>query len=64
MTDLIRDLNKVLDAMRDVVTEDQTVELLVYIEATQRELDTRLRVLERVFREDLLRSLLPDGDKK
>ena len=61
LTDLIRDLNKVLDAMRGVISDDAPLELLVVIEAMQRELDNRIRIYEQRFRAHVLESLLPDG---
>ncbi len=61
LTDLIRDLNKVLDAMRGVIADDAPLEFLIRIEAMQREFDNHLRVFERQFRDSVLQSLLPDG---
>jgi phosphoglycerate-specific signal transduction histidine kinase len=46
MNDLIRDLNKILDSMRDVVTDDQALEELVRIEAMHREIDSLIRAYQ------------------
>jgi len=57
MTELVSKLNKILDAMRDVITDDQTVEELVRIEAMHRELDGWIRRYQAEFRGWIVRQL-------
>jgi hypothetical protein len=63
MTELIRKLNKILDAMRDVITDDQAVEELVYIEAVHRQVDTMIRQYATEFRRRLIEQLGGGGGK-
>jgi hypothetical protein len=57
MLELIQRMNRVLDAMRDVITDDQAVELLMQIEAAQREYAGQIRQYEAQFRAWLVRQL-------
>jgi hypothetical protein len=64
MTELIRKLNRILDAMNDVITDDQTVELLVLIEAQHREVDAMIRRYQAEWRQRLIEQLgAPSGGK-
>jgi hypothetical protein len=64
MTEVIRKLNKILDAMNDVITDDQTVELLVLIEAQHREVDAMIRRHQAEHRRWLIEQLGGTGGGK